>query len=135
MLMTGGDPSDKQDIWAWGPESDLLSENRSEPALLTDQQAEVELPKPPLEDDPRPMAQITGLRRSSHTSLPTAAIPRFGVHTDQEEELAKVGLPRATGLNFSTCTRGSRDKCGATVTHRSLKTPTNGDLMCSKWLR
>lgn len=54
-----------------------------------DQQAEVELPQPPTEDDPWPMAQITELRRSSHTSLPTAAIPRFGVQTDQEEQLAK----------------------------------------------
>lgn len=102
--------------------------------LSADQQAEVELPKPPTEDNPWPMAQITGLRRSSHTTLPTAAIPRFGVQTDQEEELAKVGLRRATGLSFPTCTRGSKDRCSATVTLRSLKTPTNGDLMCSKWL-
>lgn len=61
-----------------------------------DQQAEVELPKTPTEDGPWPETQITGLRRSLHTSLPTAAIPRFGVQTDQEEQLAKVGLPRAT---------------------------------------
>lgn len=54
-----------------------------------DQQAEVELPAPPTEDHPWPMAQITGLRKSCHTSLPTAAIPRFGVQTDQEEQLAK----------------------------------------------
>lgn len=72
--------------------------------LSADQQAEVELPKPPTEDDQWPMAQITGLRRSPHTSLPTAAIPRFGVQTDQEEQLAKVGLRRATGLSFPTCT-------------------------------
>jgi hypothetical protein len=104
------------------------------PLPPADQQAEVELPQPPTEDDPWPMAQITELRRSSHTSLPTAAIPRFGVQTDQEEQLAKVGLPRATGLSFLTCTWSSRDKCGAAVTRRSLKTPTNGDLMCSKWL-
>lgn len=129
--MTGGDPSDINRISGLGVLSQTCSVNHLPPA---DQQAEVELPKPPLEDDPRPMAQITGLRRSSHTSLPTAAIPRFGVQTDQEEELAKVGLPRATGLSFPTCTRGSRDKCSTTVTHRSLKTPTNGDLMCSKWL-
>lgn len=65
----------------------------------------MELPAPPTEDHPWPMAQITGLRKSCHTSLPTDAIPRFGVQTDQEEQLAKVGLPRTTGLSFSTCTQ------------------------------
>ncbi|XP_051025523.1 cAMP-specific 3',5'-cyclic phosphodiesterase 4C [Acomys russatus] len=55
-----------------------------------DQQAEVELPRPPTEnDDPRPMSQITGLRGPRPASLPTAAVPRFGVQTDQEGQLAK----------------------------------------------
>lgn len=100
----------------------------------------MELPRPPTEDNPRPMSQITGLHGPRHASLPTAAIPRFGVQTDQEEQLAKVGLLRATGLSFPACTWGhqdSRKKRGgadAVVTLRSLKTPTNGDLMCSKWL-
>ncbi|OBS76577.1 hypothetical protein A6R68_16948 [Neotoma lepida] len=53
-----------------------------------DQPAEVELPRLPTED-PRPMSQISALRGPRPASLPTAAIPRFGVQTDQEGQLAK----------------------------------------------
>ncbi|EGV97449.1 cAMP-specific 3',5'-cyclic phosphodiesterase 4C [Cricetulus griseus] len=53
-----------------------------------DQQAEVELPRLPREDT-RPMSQISALRGPRPTGLPTAAVPRFGVQTDQEGQLAK----------------------------------------------
>lgn len=39
------------------------------------------------------MSQISGLHGLPHsTSLSVATVPRFGVQTDQEGQLAKVGL-------------------------------------------
>ncbi|XP_058419748.1 cAMP-specific 3',5'-cyclic phosphodiesterase 4C isoform X3 [Diceros bicornis minor] len=55
-----------------------------------DQQTEVELPRVTPTDPPRPMSQISGLRGLPHSaSLSAATIPRFGVQTDQEGQLAK----------------------------------------------
>ncbi|KAL1773141.1 cAMP-specific 3 3' [Sigmodon hispidus] len=54
-----------------------------------DQPAEVELSRMSSEDDPAPMSQISALRGPSLTSPPTAAVPRFGVQTDQEGQLAE----------------------------------------------
>nr|XP_048283171.1 cAMP-specific 3',5'-cyclic phosphodiesterase 4C isoform X1 [Myodes glareolus]XP_048283172.1 cAMP-specific 3',5'-cyclic phosphodiesterase 4C isoform X1 [Myodes glareolus] len=53
-----------------------------------DQPAEVELPRLPTEDT-RPMSRISALCGSRPASLPTTAVPRFGVQTDQEGQLAK----------------------------------------------
>ncbi|XP_038183497.1 cAMP-specific 3',5'-cyclic phosphodiesterase 4C isoform X2 [Arvicola amphibius] len=53
-----------------------------------DQPAEVELPRLPTEDTP-PMSRISALRGPRPASLPTTAVPRFGVQTDQEAQLAK----------------------------------------------
>ncbi|XP_055474706.1 cAMP-specific 3',5'-cyclic phosphodiesterase 4C isoform X2 [Psammomys obesus] len=52
------------------------------------QQAEVEPPGPPREDA-LPMSQISGLRGLGPAGVPAAAVPRFGVQTDQEGQLAK----------------------------------------------
>ncbi|XP_021493684.1 cAMP-specific 3',5'-cyclic phosphodiesterase 4C isoform X4 [Meriones unguiculatus] len=52
------------------------------------QQAEVEPPGPPREDAP-PESRITGLRAPGPAGVPAAAVPRFGVQTDQEGQLAK----------------------------------------------
>lgn len=71
-----------------------------------DQPAEVELPRLPTEDT-RPMSQISALCGPRPASLPTTAVPRFGVQTDQEGQLAKVGLPKAMGLSFPPWTLGS----------------------------
>ncbi|XP_014637224.1 PREDICTED: cAMP-specific 3',5'-cyclic phosphodiesterase 4C [Ceratotherium simum simum] len=55
-----------------------------------DQQTEVELPRVTPTEPPRPMSQISGLRGLPHSaSLSAATIPRFGVQTDQEGQLAK----------------------------------------------
>ncbi|TKC50069.1 hypothetical protein EI555_001151, partial [Monodon monoceros] len=55
-----------------------------------DQQTEVELPRVTPTEPPRPMSQISGLRGLPHsTSLSAATVPRFGVQTDQEGQLAK----------------------------------------------
>ncbi|XP_049733391.1 cAMP-specific 3',5'-cyclic phosphodiesterase 4C isoform X2 [Elephas maximus indicus] len=55
-----------------------------------DQQTEVELPRVTPVETPRPMSQISGLRELPHSaSLSTASVPRFGIQTDQEEQLAK----------------------------------------------
>ncbi|XP_075843247.1 3',5'-cyclic-AMP phosphodiesterase 4C isoform X3 [Microtus pennsylvanicus] len=53
-----------------------------------DQPAEVELPRLPTEDT-RPMSRISALRGPRPSSLPTTVVPRFGVQTDQEAQLAK----------------------------------------------
>uniref|UniRef100_A0A8C6QGY1 Phosphodiesterase n=1 Tax=Nannospalax galili TaxID=1026970 RepID=A0A8C6QGY1_NANGA len=55
-----------------------------------DQPTEVELHGLVPEDAPWPMSQISGLCGLHHdVNLPTATVPRFGVQTDQEGQLAK----------------------------------------------
>ncbi|XP_036704978.1 cAMP-specific 3',5'-cyclic phosphodiesterase 4C isoform X2 [Balaenoptera musculus] len=55
-----------------------------------DQQTEVELPRVTPTEPPSPMSQISGLRGLPHsTSISAATVPRFGVQTDQEGQLAK----------------------------------------------
>lgn len=59
--------------------------------LSVDKQNEVEIPSPTLKD--KPMSHISGVRKLSHSSsLSSASMPRFGVNTDHEDELAKVLL-------------------------------------------
>uniref|UniRef100_A0A4X1U823 Phosphodiesterase n=2 Tax=Sus scrofa TaxID=9823 RepID=A0A4X1U823_PIG len=55
-----------------------------------DQQTEVELPRVTFTEPPRPMSQISGLHGVPHSpSISAATVPRFGVQTDQEGQLAK----------------------------------------------
>ncbi|KAM6107414.1 3',5'-cyclic-AMP phosphodiesterase 4C isoform 3-T3 [Pterocles gutturalis] len=64
-------------------------------STFLDKQHEVEIPSALAKDKEkerrkRPMSQISGVRKLTHgSSLATAAIPRFGVRTDQEGLLAK----------------------------------------------
>ncbi|XP_045409804.1 cAMP-specific 3',5'-cyclic phosphodiesterase 4C isoform X4 [Lemur catta] len=55
-----------------------------------DQQTEVELPRGTTQEPAWPMSQISGLHGFHHSaSLSSATVPRFGVQTDQEGQLAK----------------------------------------------
>ncbi|KAK5613559.1 cAMP-specific 3',5'-cyclic phosphodiesterase 4B [Crenichthys baileyi] len=57
-------------------------------STFLDKQNEVEIPSPTLKD--KPMIHISGVRKLSHSSsLSSASMPRFGVNTDHEDELAK----------------------------------------------
>lgn len=61
----------------------------------------------------QPMSEISGVKKLQHsTSLANANIPRFGVKTEKEDELAKVtsaaGRPRAVLATASD--RGSEGK-------------------------
>ncbi|XP_057700059.1 cAMP-specific 3',5'-cyclic phosphodiesterase 4C-like isoform X2 [Corythoichthys intestinalis] len=57
-------------------------------STFLDKQNEVEIPSPTLKD--KPMSQISGVRKLSHSSsLSSTSMPRFGVNTDHEDELAK----------------------------------------------
>uniref|UniRef100_A0A3Q2NXD1 3',5'-cyclic-AMP phosphodiesterase n=1 Tax=Fundulus heteroclitus TaxID=8078 RepID=A0A3Q2NXD1_FUNHE len=57
-------------------------------STFMDKQNEVEIPSPTLKD--KSMSHISGVRKLSHSSsLSSASMPRFGVNTDHEEELAK----------------------------------------------
>ncbi|XP_049576822.1 3',5'-cyclic-AMP phosphodiesterase 4C isoform X2 [Syngnathus scovelli] len=57
-------------------------------STFLDKQNEVDIPSPNLKD--KPMSQISGVRKLSHSSsLSSASMPRFGVNTDHEDELAK----------------------------------------------
>ncbi|XP_068176741.1 3',5'-cyclic-AMP phosphodiesterase 4C-like isoform X2 [Antennarius striatus] len=57
-------------------------------STFMDKQNEVEIPSPTLKD--KPMSHISGVRKLSHSSsLSSTSMPRFGVNTDQEDELAK----------------------------------------------
>ncbi|XP_054912575.1 cAMP-specific 3',5'-cyclic phosphodiesterase 4B-like isoform X1 [Poeciliopsis prolifica] len=58
-------------------------------STFLDKQNEVEIPSPTLKD--KSMSHISGVRKLSHSSsLSSASMPRFGVNTDHEDELAKV---------------------------------------------
>lgn len=72
-----------------------------QPACVTpDKQHEVEIPSALAKDKEkerrkRPMSQISGVRKLKHSSsLAAAGIPRFGVRTEHEALLAKVGPGR-----------------------------------------
>lgn len=72
--------------------------------LLPDKQHEVEMPSPQTQKDKdkkkRPMSQISGVKKLMHSSsLTNSNIPRFGVKTEAEDLLAKVGgaIPSAHG--------------------------------------
>ncbi|XP_049901099.1 cAMP-specific 3',5'-cyclic phosphodiesterase 4B-like isoform X2 [Epinephelus moara] len=57
-------------------------------STFMDKQNEVEIPSPTLKD--KPMSHISGVRKLSHSSsLSSTSMPRFGVNTDHEDELAK----------------------------------------------
>uniref|UniRef100_A0A7N9ALY2 Phosphodiesterase n=1 Tax=Mastacembelus armatus TaxID=205130 RepID=A0A7N9ALY2_9TELE len=57
-------------------------------STFLDKQNEVEIPSPTLKD--KPMSHISGVRKLSHSSsLSSTSMPRFGVNTDHEDELAK----------------------------------------------
>ncbi|XP_034747464.1 cAMP-specific 3',5'-cyclic phosphodiesterase 4C-like isoform X2 [Etheostoma cragini] len=57
-------------------------------STFMDKQNEVEPPSPTLKD--KSMSHISGVRKLSHSSsLSSSSMPRFGVNTDHEDELAK----------------------------------------------
>ncbi|KAJ4944120.1 hypothetical protein JOQ06_012665 [Pogonophryne albipinna] len=57
-------------------------------STFMDKQNEVEIPSPTLKD--KSMSHITGVRKLCHSSsLSSSSMPRFGVNTDHEDELAK----------------------------------------------
>uniref|UniRef100_A0A671TSE4 Phosphodiesterase n=1 Tax=Sparus aurata TaxID=8175 RepID=A0A671TSE4_SPAAU len=57
-------------------------------STFMDKQNDVEIPSPTLKD--KPMSHISGVRKLSHSSsLSSSSMPRFGVNTDHEDELAK----------------------------------------------
>ncbi|XP_059359913.1 cAMP-specific 3',5'-cyclic phosphodiesterase 4D-like isoform X4 [Carassius carassius] len=63
-------------------------------STFLDKQHEVEMPSPQSQKDKekkkRPMSQISGVKKLTHSSsLTNSSIPRFGVKTETEDELAK----------------------------------------------
>ncbi|XP_051995592.1 cAMP-specific 3',5'-cyclic phosphodiesterase 4D isoform X3 [Xyrauchen texanus] len=55
-----------------------------------DKQNEVDIPSPTLREQEKPMSHISGVKKLTHSSsLTSAALPRFGVKTEQEDSLAR----------------------------------------------
>ncbi|XP_051988559.1 cAMP-specific 3',5'-cyclic phosphodiesterase 4C-like isoform X1 [Xyrauchen texanus] len=55
-----------------------------------DKQNDVEIPSPTLREREKPMSHISGVKKLTHSSsLTCAALPRFGVKTEQEDALAR----------------------------------------------
>uniref|UniRef100_A0A3B1JQQ5 Phosphodiesterase n=1 Tax=Astyanax mexicanus TaxID=7994 RepID=A0A3B1JQQ5_ASTMX len=55
-----------------------------------DKQNEVEIPSPTLREREKPMCHISGVKKLTHSSsLTSAALPRFGIKTEQEDALAR----------------------------------------------
>uniref|UniRef100_A0A3P8X0S9 Phosphodiesterase n=1 Tax=Cynoglossus semilaevis TaxID=244447 RepID=A0A3P8X0S9_CYNSE len=69
-------------------------------STFLDKQNEEEIPSPTLKD--KPMSHISGVRKLSHSSsLSSSSMPRFGVNTDQEDELAKQELEDLNKWSFN----------------------------------
>ncbi|KAI3352515.1 hypothetical protein L3Q82_005462 [Scortum barcoo] len=69
-------------------------------STFMDKQNEVEIPSPTLKD--KPMSHIMGVRKLSHSSsLSSTSMPRFGVNTDHEDELAKQELEDLDRWSFN----------------------------------
>lgn len=82
----------------------------------------------------RPMSQISGVRKLTHgSSLTAAGIPRFGVRTDQEELLAKVGPIVGDPAGCGVPSTGPA-WTSVLLVPRSWRTPTSGGSMCLKSL-
>ncbi|KAL1005122.1 hypothetical protein UPYG_G00054840 [Umbra pygmaea] len=56
-------------------------------STFMDQPNDVEFPCPTLKE--KSMSQISGVRKLSHSSSLASSVPRFGVNTDHEDQLAK----------------------------------------------
>lgn len=113
------------------------------PTLLTaphagpDKQHEVEIPSALAKDKEkerrkRPMSQISGVRKLTHgSSLAAAGIPRFGVRTDQEGLLAKVGPSVGDPADCGVPGAGPA-WTSVPLVPRSWRTSTSGGSMCLK---
>lgn len=65
-----------------------------------DKQNEVEIPSPTLREREKPMCQISGVKKLTHSSsLSNSALPRFGVKTEHEDALARVKAPSVVPLH------------------------------------
>lgn len=68
---------------------------------LPDKQNEVEIPSPTLREREKPMCQISGVKKLTHSSsLSNSALPRFGVKTEHEDALARVNAPPSIPLHI-----------------------------------
>lgn len=66
-----------------------------------DKQNEVEIPSPTLREREKPMCQISGVKKLTHSSsLSNSALPRFGVKTEHEDALARVNAPSVVPLQL-----------------------------------
>lgn len=111
---------------------------RSRPPRVTpDKQHEVEIPSALTKDKEkerrkRPMSQISGVRKLKHSSrLAAAGIPRFGVRTEHEALLAKVGPGRGDPRSHGVPTT-SPPWISVPLLPRSWRTPTSGGWTCLK---
>lgn len=111
----------------------------SPPFAGPDKQHEVEIPSALAKDKEkerrkRPMSQISGVRKLTHgSSLAAAGIPRFGVRTDQEGLLAKVG-PSVGDLASHGVPSAGPAWTSLPLVPRSWRTPTSGGSTCLKSL-
>ncbi len=63
---------------------------------VSDKQNDVDIPSPTLREQEKPMSHISGVKKLTHSSsLTSAALPRFGVKTEQEDALARVQMHNA----------------------------------------
>lgn len=63
----------------------------------------MEIPSPTLREREKPMCQISGVKKLTHSSsLSNSALPRLGVKTEHEDALARVSTPAAPwGVGFT----------------------------------
>lgn len=83
--------------------------------ISPDKQHEVEMPSPQTQKEKekknKPMSQISGVKKLQHSSsLTNSNIPRFGVKTETEDELAKVCLCVLTNGTHTHKLRSSYNK-------------------------
>lgn len=69
------------------------------PSLPPDKQNEVEIPSPTQKQQDKPMCHISGVRKLTRSSSQANPIvPRFGVKTEHEDALSRVGVEMQDGV-------------------------------------
>lgn len=99
---------------------------------VPDKQNEVDIPSPTLREREKPMSHISGVKKLTHSSsLTSAALPRFGVKTEQEDALARVQTQCIHTVLYLTIISIKKSVCWMDLLYLILSSQELNDL--NKW--
>lgn len=112
--------------------NELLSVKSPCICCVPDKQNEVEIPSPTLREREKPMSHISGVKKLTHSSsLTSAALPRFGVKTEQEDALARVQTQCIHTVLYFTIISIKKSVCWMNLLYLILSLQELNDL--NKW--